>query len=74
MPRAVLAVAARLLAPGGVVLVEHAEVQQGALLALLADGGAAAPWRGATGAADLTGRPRWVQAVRTAAACHDAPS
>nr|WP_123379726.1 peptide chain release factor N(5)-glutamine methyltransferase [Pseudokineococcus lusitanus] len=77
VPRAVLAVAARLLAPGGVVLVEHAEVQQEALLALLAAGpGApdAGSWRGATGAADLTGRPRWVQAVRTAAACHDAPS
>jgi release factor glutamine methyltransferase len=74
VPRAVLVAAARLLAPGGVVLVEHAEVQQDALLALLAGGGDGAAWRGATGAADLTGRPRWVQAVRTAAACHDAPS
>lgn len=82
VPRAVLARAAALLRPGGVVLVEHAEVQQRALLAEL--GGPA--WGSAEGAADLTGRPRWVRAVRTGdavrtgppgaagATCHDLPS
>lgn len=60
VPRAVLRAAARLLRPGGLVVVEHAEVQQEALLAELARG----PWRQAAGHADLTGRPRWVTARR----------
>ncbi|WP_299033588.1 peptide chain release factor N(5)-glutamine methyltransferase [uncultured Pseudokineococcus sp.] len=82
VPRAVLARAAALLRPGGVVLVEHAEVQQPALLAALAG----PAWTGAEGAADLTGRPRRVRAVRVGApgaggppgrgaeSCHDARS
>jgi release factor glutamine methyltransferase len=60
VPRAVLASAARLLRAGGVVVVEHAEVQQEALLALLA----APTWEAATGHADLAGRPRTVTARR----------
>ncbi|MEJ5866452.1 peptide chain release factor N(5)-glutamine methyltransferase [Pseudokineococcus sp. 5B2Z-1] len=60
VPGAVVARAAALLRPGGVVLVEHAEVQQPALLAVLAG----PAWSGATGAVDLTGRPRWVRATR----------
>ena len=82
VPRGVLVRAAALLRPGGVVLVEHAEVQQPALLAALAG----PHWAGAEGAADLTGRPRWVRAVRSGPAgaggptrhgdesCHDARS
>ena len=82
VPRAVLARAAALLRPGGVVLVEHAEVQQPAMLAALAG----PAWTDAEGAADLTGRPRWVRAVRGgpggagalpgqgAGSCHDAGS
>jgi release factor glutamine methyltransferase len=60
VPRAVLVAAARLLRPGGLVVVEHAEVQQPALLAALSG----AAWRDATGHADLTGRPRYVSARR----------
>lgn len=60
VPRAVLRTAARLLRPGGLVVVEHAEVQQSALLAELRRGG----WREATGHTDLTGRPRHVSARR----------
>ncbi|MEJ5944864.1 peptide chain release factor N(5)-glutamine methyltransferase [Pseudokineococcus basanitobsidens] len=85
VPRAVLARAAALLRPGGVLLVEHADVQQDALLAALAAG----PWEDARGHADLTGRPRWVRALRADGAdragaaapadagprpCHDATS
>ncbi|GMA88608.1 hypothetical protein GCM10025868_38580 [Angustibacter aerolatus] len=60
VPRLVVAAAARLLRPGGAVVVEHADVQQPALLAVLQAG----PWRDAAGHADLTGRPRYVTAVR----------
>jgi len=60
VPRAVLRTAARLLRPGGLVVVEHAEVQQPALLAALAG----ARWTEATGREDLTGRPRYVTARR----------
>jgi release factor glutamine methyltransferase len=60
VPRAVLARAHRLLVPGGTVVVEHAEVQQPALLGLLAP----PHWAGAAGHADLTGRPRCVTAHR----------
>ena len=60
VPRAVLARAAALLVDGGVVVMEHAETQQSALLATLAATG----WEDAEGYRDLTGRPRWVSAVR----------
>ena len=61
VPRLVVAAAARLLRPGGLLVVEHADVQQRALLATLASSGA---WRDAAGHADLTGRPRYVTARR----------
>lgn len=62
LPRAVLARAAGLLRPGGVVVMEHAETQQAALLASLGVTG----WGCPTGHRDLAGRPRWVRAVRGA--------
>lgn len=60
VPRAVLATAARLLRPGGFLVMEHAESQQAALLAVLERQG----WLEAAGEVDLTGRPRWVSARR----------
>ena len=62
-PRAVIAAAARLLRPGGLLVVEHAEVQAEALRAAAADGGAFADPRTVP---DLTGRPRALLARRTA--------
>ncbi len=61
VPRAVVASAARLLRPGGAVVLEHAEVQQEQLLALLAP----PRWAGAAGHRDLAGRPRCATARRT---------
>ena len=60
VPRAVVASALRLLRAGGTVVVEHAEVQQDALLDVL--GGPA--WSDARGHLDLAGRPRCVSAVK----------
>ncbi|WP_414655527.1 peptide chain release factor N(5)-glutamine methyltransferase [Frigoribacterium sp. CFBP9030] len=52
--------ARRLLRPGGVLVIEHGELQGGAIRAILqADG-----WRGATTTTDLTGRDRATTAVR----------
>jgi release factor glutamine methyltransferase len=61
VPRLVVAAAARLLRPGGLLVVEHADVQQPALLAVLAESGA---WRDRVGHRDLTGRPRYVTTRR----------
>jgi len=61
VPRAVVASAARLLRAGGLVAVEHAEVQQPALLALLSG----PAWTAARGHVDLGGRPRCTTAVRS---------
>jgi len=58
---AVLTTAARLLRPGGLLAVEHDDSHSGALLALLE---AAGDWTAVTGHRDLTGRPRFVRAVR----------
>lgn len=64
VPRAVVAAAARLLAPGGLLVMEHAEVQD-------ADARAAATASGCfvdvRTVADLTGRPRTLVARRVAA-------
>jgi release factor glutamine methyltransferase len=60
VPRQVVVAAARLLRPGGLLVVEHSDVQQAALLRVLASG----PWDDAAGSADLTGRPRYVTARR----------
>jgi release factor glutamine methyltransferase len=61
VPRLVVAAASRLLRPGGLLVVEHADVQQPALLAVLIGSGA---WDDPTGHRDLTGRPRYVTARR----------
>ncbi len=61
VPRAVVVAAARLLAPGGLLVVEHADVQQDALRQVLASSGL---WDDVQGHADLTGRPRYVTARR----------
>ncbi len=61
VPRAVVSAAARLLRSGGLLVVEHADVQQGALLRALASSG---HWQRAGGHPDLTGRPRYVTARR----------
>jgi release factor glutamine methyltransferase len=63
VPRLVVAAASRLLRPGGLLVVEHADVQQAALLGVLASSGG---WVDAAGHRDLTGRPRYVTARRAA--------
>ena len=63
LPRRILARAAALAAPGGVVVMEHAETQGAALRAHAAAVGLAA----ATTHKDLTGRERYLTAVAPAA-------
>ncbi|WP_199423460.1 peptide chain release factor N(5)-glutamine methyltransferase [Actinotalea solisilvae] len=65
VPRGVVAAAARLLRPGGTLVMEHAEVQAAAVRALVVRTGAFAEVRTA---ADLAGRDRMVVAVRGASA------
>ena len=65
VPRQVLLTAARLLRPGGLLVMEHADVQQGALLRTLRSSGS---WRAEEGHRDLAGRPRFVTARRRGAA------
>jgi release factor glutamine methyltransferase len=57
--RAVVATARRLLAQGGLVVVEHADCQGPAVAALIGDG-----WVDVVGHRDLTGRERFVTARR----------
>ena len=64
VPRAVIARAARLLTAGGLLVVEHADVQQDALLRTLTTSGL---WDDVQGHRDLTGRPRYVTARRRTA-------
>ncbi len=61
LPTAVARRAARLLRPGGVFVMEHADTQRDAVLALLADQGC---WAPTADLDDLTGRPRVVVARR----------
>jgi release factor glutamine methyltransferase len=66
VPERVVAAAARLLRPGGLLVMEHADVQQEQVLALL---GRSRPtgqpvWDDAAGHGDLAGRPRYVTARR----------
>lgn len=61
VPRQVVLAAARLLRSGGLLVVEHADVQQDALLRELTTSGM---WREVTGHLDLAGRPRFVTARR----------
>nr|WP_205709120.1 peptide chain release factor N(5)-glutamine methyltransferase [Kineococcus siccus] len=60
VPRRVVAAAARLLRPGGLVVVEHAEVQEHGARRMFGD----ASWRDVAGHHDLTGRPRSTTARR----------
>ncbi|HET7399553.1 MAG TPA: peptide chain release factor N(5)-glutamine methyltransferase [Intrasporangium sp.] len=61
IPLAVATVAAELLRPGGLVLMEHAEAQGDSLPRALA---AAGPWTDVADHADLAGRPRVAAARR----------
>jgi len=63
--RAVERTARRLLRPGGLLLVEHADTQGESAPAVLR---ATAAWRDVTDLPDLTGRPRYVRAFRLDAA------
>ncbi|MBO0608170.1 peptide chain release factor N(5)-glutamine methyltransferase [Myceligenerans salitolerans] len=63
VPRGIVAAAARLLRPGGLFVMEHAEVQSGAVRAMVDRTGA---FESATTRDDLTGRPRMVVARRAA--------
>lgn len=65
VPRGVVAAAARLLRPGGTLVMEHAEVQAAAVRALVSATGAFGDVRTV---ADLTGRDRMVVATRRAGA------
>jgi release factor glutamine methyltransferase len=60
--RTVIGSAAVLLRPGGLVVIEHDESHQDDVRALFSS--AAGAWLGVTGHRDLTGRPRFVAAVR----------
>lgn len=61
VPRAVVAAAARLLRPAGLLVVEHADVQQDALCLVLTTAG---QWDDVAGHRDLTERPRYLTARR----------
>lgn len=60
--RVVVRRAARLLRPGGALVVEHSDRQGDSALAVLHDAGG---WVDVEDHADLTGRPRYVTATRT---------
>lgn len=64
VPRGVLIAAARLLRPGGTLVVEHADVQGADVRALLGD---PATWTDVRTLPDLTGRDRMAVAVRAGA-------
>jgi release factor glutamine methyltransferase len=68
VPGRVVATAARLLHEGGLLVMEHADVQQDQVLALLGGAGGPGPrlWDDAAGHVDLAGRPRYVTARRHA--------
>ena len=66
--RAVERTARRLLRPGGLLLIEHADTQGESAPAVLR---ATAAWRDVTDLPDLTGRPRYVRAHRLDAAGSD---
>jgi release factor glutamine methyltransferase len=61
VPRAVIVLAARLLRPGGWLVMEHADVQRAGSLAAMADHGG---WDDVVDHDDLAGRPRYLVARR----------
>jgi release factor glutamine methyltransferase len=61
VPRAVIALASRLVRPGGWLVMEHADVQGAEAVAAVASAGG---WYDVTDHADLAGRPRYVTARR----------
>lgn len=63
LPAAVVTAASRLLRPGGLLVMEHADVQGAGTRALAHESGAFAE---ITTGVDLTGRDRYLRAVRTA--------
>jgi release factor glutamine methyltransferase len=66
VPRQVVATAARLLRDGGLVVIEHGDVQQDEMIALLQGTSAAdLTWGDRHGHRDLADRPRFVTARRT---------
>ena len=60
-----LATAARLLRPGGQLVIEHDASHDASLIELVS---ADPRWQNVTGQRDLTGRPRFVSAARSSAA------
>jgi release factor glutamine methyltransferase len=68
VPAQVVTTAARLLRQDGLLVMEHADVQQDQVLALLRRAGDAGRpvWADSTGHSDLAGRPRYVTARRRA--------
>lgn len=65
VPLAMAQAAARLLRPGGVLVMEHDESHAGPLVEGVRRQG---HWDEVVGHTDLTGRPRWLHAVRAGAA------
>jgi release factor glutamine methyltransferase len=59
--KVVVATAARLLRPGGLLVVEHADVQGDAVTAVLRDAGG---WTAVADHEDLGGRPRYTTGRR----------
>ncbi len=62
--RAVVRTAARLLRPGGLLVIEHADAQGTSAPAVLTSDPAAATWRDVSDHQDLAGRPRYLTARR----------
>jgi len=71
VPRGIVAAAVRLLRPGGVFVMEHAEVQGAAVRDLLTGDGC---WEDVRTRSDLTGRERMVVAARSATPAPSAPA
>lgn len=67
LPRAAIATAARLLKPGGVFVLEHAEVQATTLRSAIAE---SPLWRDVTTHRDLNGSERATSAIRTDQSAH----
>jgi release factor glutamine methyltransferase len=64
VPRHVIGLAERLLRPGGLLVMEHADVQGERVVAALTAPPSEPAWQQVEDHADLAGRPRYVTAVR----------